>query len=106
MRGHTDTIAGALYNCKDEHIASISRKGDLILHNLASGTKAAELKDPNGQVVYAVGCKASYNTFNFDYLSCALLSDMLYLYLIISRPDFGGARLFSNEQAPFGYCWG
>ncbi|KAL2541635.1 Transducin/WD40 repeat-like superfamily protein [Abeliophyllum distichum] len=51
LRGHTDTIAGALYNCKDEHIASISRKGDLILHNLASGTKAAELKDPNGQVL-------------------------------------------------------
>ncbi|CAA2934557.1 NEDD1 isoform X2 [Olea europaea subsp. europaea] len=51
LRGHTDTIAGALYNYKDEHIASISRKGDLILHNLASGTKAAELKDPNGQIL-------------------------------------------------------
>jgi protein NEDD1 len=25
-------------------------KGDLILHNLASGARAAELSDPNGQV--------------------------------------------------------
>ncbi|OVA17774.1 WD40 repeat [Macleaya cordata] len=54
LRGHTDTITGALYNCKDEHLASISLKGDLILHNLASGARAAELKDPNGQVVLRV----------------------------------------------------
>jgi len=39
-----------MYNCKDEHLASISMKGDLILHNLASGARAAELSDPNGQV--------------------------------------------------------
>ncbi|GFS36042.1 transducin/WD40 repeat-like superfamily protein [Actinidia rufa] len=51
LRGHTDTIAGAIYNCKDEHLASISLSGDLILHNLASGARAAELKDPNNQVV-------------------------------------------------------
>ncbi|XP_057804089.1 protein NEDD1-like isoform X2 [Salvia miltiorrhiza] len=51
LKGHTDTITGAMYNCKDEHIASVSRKGDIILHNLASGTKAAELRDPNGQVL-------------------------------------------------------
>ncbi|KAL0288986.1 UNVERIFIED_CONTAM: protein NEDD1 [Sesamum radiatum] len=43
-----------MYNCKDEHIASVSRNGDLILHNLASGTKAAELRDPNGQVLGAL----------------------------------------------------
>lgn len=43
-----------MYNCKDEHIASVSRKGDIILHNLASGTRAAELRDPNGQVAYIV----------------------------------------------------
>ncbi|CAA2991534.1 NEDD1 isoform X2 [Olea europaea subsp. europaea] len=43
-----------MYNCKDEHIASVSRKGDLILHNLASGTKAAEHRDPNGQVLEAL----------------------------------------------------
>ncbi|KAL0451270.1 UNVERIFIED_CONTAM: protein NEDD1 [Sesamum latifolium] len=49
LKGHTDTITGVMYNCKDEHIASVSRKGDLILHNLASGTRAAELRDPNGQ---------------------------------------------------------
>ncbi|KAI3470796.1 hypothetical protein Pfo_027459 [Paulownia fortunei] len=54
LKGHTDTITGVMYNCKDEHIASVSRKGELILHNLASGTRAAELKDPNGQVLGAL----------------------------------------------------
>lgn len=51
LKGHTDTITGALYNCKDEHLASISLNGDLILHNLASGARATELKDPNQQVL-------------------------------------------------------
>ncbi|KAJ8747356.1 hypothetical protein K2173_012936 [Erythroxylum novogranatense] len=51
LRGHTTTITGAMYNCKDEHLASISLSGDLILHNLASGARAAELKDPNEQVL-------------------------------------------------------
>ncbi|XP_062194082.1 protein NEDD1-like isoform X2 [Phragmites australis] len=51
LSGHTDTITGVMYNCKDEHLASISMKGDLILHNLASGACAAELSDPNGQVL-------------------------------------------------------
>ncbi|KAA0041454.1 hypothetical protein IC582_004455 [Cucumis melo] len=51
LRGHTNTITGAMYNCKDEHLASISLSGDLILHNLASGARAAELKDPNEQVL-------------------------------------------------------
>ncbi|KDP44868.1 hypothetical protein JCGZ_01368 [Jatropha curcas] len=51
LKGHTNTITGALYNCKDEHLASISLSGDLILHNLASGARAAELKDPNEQVL-------------------------------------------------------
>ncbi|PIN07929.1 Nuclear protein COP1 [Handroanthus impetiginosus] len=54
LKGHTDAITGVMYNCKDEHIASVSRKGDLILHNLASGTRAAELRDPNGQVLGAL----------------------------------------------------
>lgn len=54
LRGHTNTITGAIYNCKDEHLASISLSGDLILHNLASGARATELKDPNGQVVEIV----------------------------------------------------
>ncbi|ONM20719.1 Protein NEDD1 [Zea mays] len=40
-----------MYNCKDEHLASISMKGDLILHNLASGARVSELSDPNGQVL-------------------------------------------------------
>lgn len=51
LRGHTDTITGAMYNCKDEHLASISLSGDLILHNLSSGARAAEHKDPNEQVL-------------------------------------------------------
>ncbi|KAK4487837.1 hypothetical protein RD792_003573 [Penstemon davidsonii] len=56
LKGHTDTITGVMYNCKDEHIAFVSHKGDLILHNLSSGTKAAELRDPNGQVAYLFPC--------------------------------------------------
>ncbi|KAJ6830884.1 protein NEDD1 [Iris pallida] len=51
LSGHTDTITGVMYNYKDEYLASISMKGDLILHNLASGARAAELKDPVGQVL-------------------------------------------------------
>nr|GMC59110.1 protein NEDD1 isoform X1 [Ipomoea batatas] len=51
LKGHSDTITGTMYNCKDEHLASISLNGDLILHNLASGARAAELKDPNEQVL-------------------------------------------------------
>ncbi|XP_059298693.1 protein NEDD1-like [Lycium ferocissimum] len=51
LKGHTDTISSVMYNCKDEHLASISLNGNLILHNLASGAKAAELKDPNCQVL-------------------------------------------------------
>ncbi|KAK8936974.1 hypothetical protein KSP39_PZI011833 [Platanthera zijinensis] len=51
LSGHTDTITGVMYNCKDEHLASISMKGDLILHNLASGARAADFKDPFGQVL-------------------------------------------------------
>ncbi|KAI5574910.1 hypothetical protein BDE02_10G176100 [Populus trichocarpa] len=51
LRGHTSTITGAMYNCKDEHLASISLSGDLILHNLASGARATELKDPHEQVL-------------------------------------------------------
>ncbi|CAI9091576.1 OLC1v1026642C1 [Oldenlandia corymbosa var. corymbosa] len=51
LKGHTDTITSVVYNCKDEHLASISLNGDLMLHNLASGAKAAELKDPNKQVL-------------------------------------------------------
>ncbi|KAF8663601.1 hypothetical protein HU200_055323 [Digitaria exilis] len=45
-----------MYNCKDEHLASVSMKGDLILHNLASGARAAELSDPNGQVLRVLDC--------------------------------------------------
>lgn len=52
LKGHTDAITGVMCNCKDEHIASVSQKGDAIVHNLASGARVAELKDPNGQVAY------------------------------------------------------
>ncbi|CAA7054143.1 unnamed protein product [Microthlaspi erraticum] len=51
LKGHTSTITGVMYNCKDEHLASISVGGDLIVHNLASGAKATELKDPNAQIL-------------------------------------------------------
>lgn len=51
LKGHTDTITGVTYNNRDEHLASVSVKGDLILHNLASGTRATELKDPHSQVL-------------------------------------------------------
>lgn len=54
LKGHTSTITGVMYNCKDEHVASISVGGDLIVHNLASGARASELKDPYGQVVWLV----------------------------------------------------
>ena len=50
LSGHTDTITGVMYNCRDEHLASVSLKGDIIVHNLASGSRATELRDPNGQV--------------------------------------------------------
>ncbi|CAI0411156.1 unnamed protein product [Linum tenue] len=51
LMGHTNTITGTMYNCKDDHLASISLSGDLLVHNLASGGRAAELKDPNNQVL-------------------------------------------------------
>ncbi|CAN6887573.1 unnamed protein product [Brassica oleracea] len=54
LKGHTSTITGVMYNCKDEHVASISVGGDLIVHNLASGARASELKDPNGQQILKV----------------------------------------------------
>ncbi|KAJ7558002.1 hypothetical protein O6H91_04G020800 [Diphasiastrum complanatum] len=56
LKGHTDTITGVLYNCKDEHLASISVQGDLILHNLASGSRVTELKDPHNQVLRVLDC--------------------------------------------------
>ncbi|GAB2286909.1 Protein nedd1 [Dionaea muscipula] len=63
LRGHTSTITGAMYNCKDEHLASIGLIGDLIVHNLASGAKATELKDPNKQVpfVFHEVCSCGHN---------------------------------------------
>ncbi|CAH2073930.1 unnamed protein product [Thlaspi arvense] len=51
LRGHTSTITGVMYNCKDDNLASISVGGDLIVHSLAFGARPSELKDPNGQVL-------------------------------------------------------
>ncbi|KAI4370578.1 hypothetical protein MLD38_018919 [Melastoma candidum] len=51
LRGHTSTITGAMYNCKDDSLVSIGVNGNIILHNLASGAKASELKDPDEQVL-------------------------------------------------------
>ncbi|KAH9324290.1 hypothetical protein KI387_004468, partial [Taxus chinensis] len=51
LKGHTDSITGITYNCKDEYLASISYNGNLLLHNLASATRATELKDPHAQVL-------------------------------------------------------
>ncbi|KAI8537407.1 hypothetical protein RHMOL_Rhmol09G0021400 [Rhododendron molle] len=56
LRGHTDTITGAMCNCKDEHLASVSLSGDVILHSLASGARAAEFKDPKNQVLRVLDC--------------------------------------------------
>ncbi|KAL1559447.1 protein NEDD1-like [Salvia divinorum] len=54
LKGHTDTITGVMCNCRDEHVASVSRKGKLIVHNLVSGAKASDLKDPQEQVLVAL----------------------------------------------------
>lgn len=51
LAGHSDTITGVMYNCRDEYLASISVRGDLILHNLTSGARTTEVKDPHRQVI-------------------------------------------------------
>ncbi|XP_071686665.1 protein NEDD1-like [Rutidosis leptorrhynchoides] len=51
LKGHTDTITDVKYNCRDDNLASISLCGDLLIHNLSSGARPTELKDPNGQVL-------------------------------------------------------
>ena len=73
LRGHTNTITGAMYNCKDEHLASISLSGDLILHNLASGARATELKDPNEQVVEVIASWLIFKIIEFDDLIFQLI---------------------------------
>lgn len=70
LRGHTSPITGAMYNCKDEHLASISLSGDLILHNLASGARATELKDPHEQVVFS----SAFDAILLVFVMCNLLS--------------------------------
>ncbi|KAL8542726.1 hypothetical protein ACS0TY_003563 [Phlomoides rotata] len=41
---------------EDEHRASVSQKGDVIVHNLASRARATKLKDPNGQAPISYDC--------------------------------------------------
>ncbi|KAK9664849.1 hypothetical protein RND81_14G073500 [Saponaria officinalis] len=51
LKGHNSSISATMYNYKDEHLASIGINGSLIVHNLASGAKAADLRDPHEQVL-------------------------------------------------------
>ncbi|XP_060210775.1 protein NEDD1 isoform X2 [Lycium barbarum] len=91
LKGHTDTISGVMYNCKDEHLASISLNGSLILHNLASGAKAAELKDPNGQVLRVL-----------DY-------SKISRHLLVTAGDDGSIHLWDttgrSPKAVISLCW-
>lgn len=80
LKGHTSTITGVMYNCKDEHLASISLSGGLILHNLASGARAAELKDPNEQVFYFFLLVTK--KLSFLLIPC-LLSSSYLLFLVV-----------------------
>ncbi|KAK1299230.1 hypothetical protein QJS10_CPB14g01661 [Acorus calamus] len=77
LKGHTDLITGVMYNCKDEHLASISVKGDLILHNLTS-TRATELRDPNGQALRVL-----------DY-------SPLHRHLLVTAGDDGSVHLWDT----------
>nr|CAB3452981.1 unnamed protein product [Digitaria exilis] len=91
LSGHTDTITGVMYNCKDEHLASVSMKGDLILHNLASGARAAELSDPNGQVLRVLDCSRKSR------------------HLLVTAGDDGSVHLWDttakSPKAVTGLCW-
>ncbi|KAF7136352.1 hypothetical protein RHSIM_Rhsim08G0019400 [Rhododendron simsii] len=78
LRGHTNTITGALYNCKDEHLASVSLRGDVILHSLASGARAAEFKDPKNQVLRVL-----------DY-------SRISRYLLVTAGDDGSVHLWDT----------
>ncbi|KAJ6311817.1 hypothetical protein OIU77_013546 [Salix suchowensis] len=72
-----------MYNCKDEHLASISLSGDLILHNLASGGRATELKDPHEQVLRVL-----------DY-------SRVSRHLLVTAGDDGSVHLFVYMSAGF-----
>jgi WD40 repeat protein len=50
LSGHASTVTCVAINAKDEQLASVSEKGTLCLHNLNSGTRVAQLRDPDGQV--------------------------------------------------------
>ncbi|KAL9388801.1 hypothetical protein Peur_017406 [Populus x canadensis] len=102
LRGHTSTITGAMYNCKDEHLASISLSGDLILHNLASGARVTELKDPHKQVSWLKQHSAptvgiSFSPSNDKIIASVGLDKKLYTYESGSRRH---TSLISYE-APF-----
>lgn len=50
LSGHTGAVTAVAVNAKDEQLASVNDKGTLCLHNLNSGARVAQLKDPDGQV--------------------------------------------------------
>lgn len=76
LKGHSGLISGAMYNCKDEHLASISINGEIIVHNLASGARAAELKDPHRQVLRVL----DYSRVSRHLLATAGDDGSLYLW--------------------------
>ncbi|KAI8540076.1 hypothetical protein RHMOL_Rhmol09G0233500 [Rhododendron molle] len=78
LRCHTDTITGAMCNCKDEHLASVSLSGDVILHSLASGARAAEFKDPKNQVL---------RVLDYSRISC---------HLLVTVGDVGSVHLWDT----------
>ncbi|XP_058084879.1 protein NEDD1 isoform X2 [Magnolia sinica] len=113
LKGHTDTVTGVMYNCKDEHLASISLKGDLILHNLASGTRAAELKDPNEQVLRVL----DYSRISRHVLVTAGDNGSVHMWDTTGRspkvswlkqhsaPTTGVCFSPSNDKAITSLCW-
>jgi protein NEDD1 len=90
LKGHTDTITGVMYNCRDEHLASISLKGDLIVHNLASGTRAVELKDPHDQVLRVM----EYSRLSRHLLLTAGDDGTVHLWDSTARSPKAGLLLF------------
>ncbi|XVE99638.1 hypothetical protein REPUB_Repub03eG0217100 [Reevesia pubescens] len=99
---------GSRYICSrgsgqvDEHLASISLSGDLILHNLASGARAAELKDPNEQVSWlkqhsAPTAGIGFSPSNDKIIASVGLDKKLYTYNSGSRRP----SAFISHEAPF-----
>ncbi|MCL7029826.1 hypothetical protein MKW94_014222 [Papaver nudicaule] len=95
LTGHTDTITGAIYNYKDEHLASVSLKGDLILHNLQFEAKT-ELKDPNGQVLRVL----DYSRISRHLLVTAGDDGSVHLWDTAARNTKAKASWLKQHSAP------